>query len=146
MSVSDVSAVSSGVSSSQIQQMQANMKQMRANFDQLQQSLASGDLTGAQAAYSSIQQLQGSNPPPGGANSTMQQDFAALGQVLQSGDVTGAQKAFAQTQSDMKSSRHAHRPPPSDDSSASSAGTILSSAESTIQARSICRFETLSDR
>ena len=129
MSVSDVSAVSSGISSSSFQQMQANMKQMKAEFDQLQQSLASGDLTGAQAAYSSIQQLQGSNPPPGGANSKMQQDFAALGTALKSGDVAGAQKAFAQMQSDMKASRQAHRPQ-ADDSSASSASTILSSANS----------------
>ena len=79
MSISDVSGAATLVSSSQLQQMQANSQQMKSNFDQLSKSLAAGDLSGAQQAYAAIEKLQGANPPPGGANSQVQQDFTDLG-------------------------------------------------------------------
>ena len=91
---------------------QSPFQQQRDYFSQLQQSLGSGDLTGAQQAFNSLQQLvqngQAKNGGQGGGNSTLQNDFAALGQALQSGDTTAAQKAFATLQQDLQKVRQAH--------------------------------------
>ena len=73
-------------------------------FKQLSDSLSSGDLAGAKAAYQSLQQLA----PQGQAqNSDPNSPFAALGKALQSGDLTGAQSAFSQLQAAHKG-HHGH--------------------------------------
>lgn len=77
-----------------------------ALFKQLSDSLSSGDLAGAQAAYQSLQQLA-----PNGAqaqNSDPNSPFAALGKALQSGDLTGARSAFQQLQAAHKGHHHHH--------------------------------------
>ncbi len=104
-----ISALSSNLITDLSQQYQQNpLQQIRKDFNQLASALQSGDLSGAQSAYSSIQQLlqdnQSSSNSITGSNgtSTIQNDFATLGQALQSGDLSQAQSAFSQLQSDFK--------------------------------------------
>ncbi len=93
------SAVSLTSASGQTQ-AQNPMKEIMQDFKQLASALKSGDLSGAQKAYSALQQLlpdqsQGGNP--------VSTDFAALGKALQSGDLSTAQSAFSQLQNDLQS-------------------------------------------
>ena len=107
MSVSNVS------SSSVVTQTdwRSVVNQFKQDFKQLASSLQSGDLAGAQKAYTALQQLLQSNQSGGqssnaqqasSSNNPIQNDFAALGQALSSGDLSGAQSAFSQLQTDMK--------------------------------------------
>jgi DNA-binding FadR family transcriptional regulator len=101
-----ISSISSNSSISQID-WRSLMNQWKQDFKQLASALQSGDLAGAQKAYSALQQLQQNNQPGGqqqasSGNNPIQNDFAALGQALSSGDLAGAQTAFSQLQTDMK--------------------------------------------
>jgi hypothetical protein len=89
-------AVSS--SSSTFSQLQTYLQQRRTDAQQLQQDIESGNLTGAQQDFSTIQTLAQSGPFNGNAYavSGRQQDFADIGQALQAGDITGAQQALTQ--------------------------------------------------
>ncbi|MGP0071704.1 MAG: hypothetical protein ACLPWF_07190 [Bryobacteraceae bacterium] len=104
-----ISALSSNLIADLSQQYQQNpFQKIQQDFKQLASDLQSGDMSGAQSAYASIEQLlpanQSSSSSPTGSNgsSTIQNDFAALGQALQSGDLSQAQSAFSQLQSDFK--------------------------------------------
>ena len=82
-------------------------QQRRQDFNQLSQALQSGDLAGAQQAFSDLQSLQSNNQSGTNTNSNssgnpISNDWAALGQALQSGDLTQAQSDFAQLQTDIK--------------------------------------------
>src|ERR1700733_13966556 len=96
-----ISAISSNLVND-LSQQQNPFRQIRQDFRQLASALQNGDLSDAQSAYSSIQQVLGANS--GSSNSsgsnTLQSDFAALGQALQSGNLGQAQSAFSQLQSD----------------------------------------------
>lgn len=89
----------SAVSSSSLsQQLQSYFKTRNSDVQQLGQALQSGNLTGAQAAYSTITSLaQGGPSAQGNAFlvAQRQQDFNAIGSALASGDLAGAQSAFA---------------------------------------------------
>jgi hypothetical protein len=93
------------------EQRQNPFQQVKQDFEQLASALQSGDLTGAQSAYSNIQQILQANPGASSSSSsstgsnTLQTDFAALGQALQSGNVNTAQNAFDNLQSDFQASR-----------------------------------------
>jgi hypothetical protein len=109
-----ISALSSSlISDLAPQHWQNPFQEIKQNFQQLASALQSGNLPGAQSAYSNIQQLlqgnQGSSTSNTSSTSTgsntLQNDFAALGQALQSGDLSTAQSAFAQLQSDFQASR-----------------------------------------
>ena len=112
-------------------------QQRRQDFQALQSALANGDLSGAQSAFSALQQLfqvaapgfaaaaststagasgvaavAGAAATSGSssgpaASSPLSGDWTALGQALSSGNLQGAQAAFAQLQSDFKSSLQA---------------------------------------
>jgi outer membrane protein assembly factor BamD (BamD/ComL family) len=108
----------SGLSSTLItdlapQQRQNPFQQIKQDFEQLARALQSGDLTGAQSAYSNIQQILQANPGASSSSTnstgsnTLQTDFAAIGQALQSGNVNTAQNAFDNLQSDFQASRTA---------------------------------------
>lgn len=107
-----ISALSSDLISDLSQQQWQNpFRQIKQDFNQLASALQSGNLSDAQSAYASIQQLlqaqqnsSNSNTSSTGSN-TLQTDFAALGQALQSGDLTQAQSAFSQLQSDFQAGR-----------------------------------------
>jgi hypothetical protein len=64
------------------------------SFVALVDSLKSGDLSGAQQAYSSLSQLQRFANP----NGQFAQVMSQIGQALQGGDVTGAQQALSSLQ------------------------------------------------
>jgi hypothetical protein len=91
-------------------------QRVRKDFAALKTSLASGDLTAAQNAFTTLQkdmqaigQAQSSQQTatttasPG--SSPLDTDLAAIGTALQNGDVQGAQSAFATLQKDMQQMR-----------------------------------------
>lgn len=79
---------------------QTAQSQRASDFKALEQALNSGDLAGAQKAYSTIQQ----NAPDKSGNNPFSTDFNAVGQALSSGDLGTAQSAFAKLQQDMQQS------------------------------------------
>jgi outer membrane protein assembly factor BamD (BamD/ComL family) len=107
--MTSISALSSNlINDLSRQQRQNPFQEIKQDFNQLASALQSGDLSGAQSAYSNIQQLFQANPGASPSNATsngsntVQSDFAALGQALQSGDLSQAQSAFSQLQSDVR--------------------------------------------
>jgi hypothetical protein len=88
---------------------------MSKYLEQLGRSLQSGDLSGAQSAFSSLQQLL----PNSSANqaqtiqqttqNTLNTDIATLGQALQTGDLSKAQDAFTKLRQDMQTAQKGHR-------------------------------------
>ncbi len=82
---------------------QSTANQERQSFKQLASSLQSGDLSGAQKAFSTLQNLLSSNQS-GSQNSPIKNDLTALGQALSSGDISTAQSDFSQLQTDLQSS------------------------------------------
>jgi hypothetical protein len=90
-----ISALSSNLITDLSQQVRQNpFQQIQREFKQLAGALQSGNLSDAQSAYSSIQQLllgnQSSSNSSAGSNgsSTIEKAFAALGLALQSGDLS----------------------------------------------------------
>jgi hypothetical protein len=146
MSISGVSS-SSGLSQTD---SQSSVNQLRQTFKQLAGSLQSGDLAGAQQAFTSLEKLlqsQSSKVQPASTpQSPVQSDLAALGQALGSGDLSAAQADFSKLQKDLQpagqssassqSRRHGHhhRPEASDsDSSAAAPNTTASTTTATSQ-------------
>jgi len=106
MSISSISAASL----SQDVLASSNSAQQEA-LQSLQQSLASGDVNGAQSAFRTLQALfQNSATTTGStlsSNSQLSSDLSALGSALNSGDVPSAQSAFATVLGDLKNSASA---------------------------------------
>lgn len=110
-----VSGISSTTDATQTD-WQSTLSQRQQYFNALDQALQSGNLTAAQSAYSSLQQLAptgsqsstSTSSSNGTSTSSLGSDFSALGKALQSGDLAGAQKAFAQVQQDMQTTRTGH--------------------------------------
>jgi len=84
----------------------SNSNQLQQAFRTLQNSLASGDLNGAKAAFQTVQKLNQNSATAGGSSlsssSQLSTDLTALGSALSSGDLSTAQSAFATVQSDLK--------------------------------------------
>ncbi|HYW37324.1 MAG TPA: hypothetical protein VE957_04355 [Terriglobales bacterium] len=84
----------------------SNSTQLQQALQTLQNSLASGDLNGANSAFQTVQRIsQLSATLSGGSQSSSSQlstDLAALGGALSSGDLSTAQSDFATVQSDLK--------------------------------------------
>ncbi|MGD0823939.1 MAG: hypothetical protein ABR908_05110 [Terriglobales bacterium] len=80
------------------QELQSFYQNRNADLSQLGSALKSGDLNGAQQAYSTLASL-GQNGPFANSEpfskSSRAQAFETIGQDLQSGDLAGAQAAFA---------------------------------------------------
>jgi hypothetical protein len=82
--------------------------QQKSEFQQLGQALQSGNLAGAQQAFSALQQNAPQGPSGQSAQgNSSQSPFAALGQALQSGNLSAAQQAFSQLQ--QAGGHHHHR-------------------------------------
>ncbi len=100
----------SAASLSQYVLASSNSNPLQQSLQALQNSLASGDLNGAQAAFQAVQKLSQSLATASGigassSNSTqLTTDLAALGSALSSGNLSSAQSAFATVESDLKSS------------------------------------------
>lgn len=82
----------------------------RKTFLTLAQAINSGDLSGAQQAYSALTQLQSGNQGLGAdPNNPLTQALNQIGQSLQDGDITGAQQALASLQQQTQGAhRHHH--------------------------------------
>jgi len=102
MSVSPISAASL----SQYVLQAGNPTQQKQALQSLQNTLASGDLNGAQSAFQTLQTLYQNAATASGSSlsSQLSTDLTALGSALTSGDLSTAQSAFATLQSDLKSS------------------------------------------
>jgi soluble cytochrome b562 len=88
--------------------------QFRQDFDDLSQALQSGDLSGAQTAFASIEQMRpdnnvtqatSANSATQPVNGPLRADMDALSKALKSGDLKGAQDAFKQLQQDAQAVR-----------------------------------------
>jgi hypothetical protein len=102
------------------------------DFGTLVSSLNSGNLSGAQAAYSSLSQLQGN----GQGSSTSPdipfgQALSQIGQDLQSGNLTGAQQALSSLQQLRGSHHHGHHGGSNTSQPPASAATVSGPAAST---------------
>jgi hypothetical protein len=104
-----ISSVTSSLATGLSQANPPNLfKQLQQDFKQLNESLQSGDLSGAQQAYTSIQKLMGNDvtasqtQASGSTANPVQNDFAAPGQALQSGDLSTTQSAFTQLQQNLQ--------------------------------------------
>jgi hypothetical protein len=152
MSISGVSSTS-GLSQTD---SQSSVNQLRQTFKQLASSLQSGDLSGAQKAFSALETLLQSNQstspsstvqPASTTPTPVQNDLAALGQALSSGDLSTAQSTFAQLQKDLQPATqtgasgksvgsahrhgHHHRSAGSDSDSSSTTASTTASTTST---------------
>jgi len=68
----------------------------RQTFNQLVSALNSGELSGAQQAFSALGQLQSSGQgPPGNSKTPFTQALGQIGQALQNNDVTAAKQALS---------------------------------------------------
>jgi hypothetical protein len=86
---------------SQYLALTSNVGASQQAWQSLQQSLASGNLTTAQTAFNTYQQLN-QNLTGSSASSQFATDMTALGQAIGSGDLTTAQQAFTTVQNDLK--------------------------------------------
>jgi outer membrane protein assembly factor BamD (BamD/ComL family) len=109
-----IDSISANPRTNQTEETQNDFLQIGKNFERLGQALQSGDLSGAQSAFSSLQQLlPGSSAtqaqtPQQTDQSTFITDVNAIGQALQSGDLSKAQDAFNKLQQDMQSTHKGH--------------------------------------
>ena len=85
----------------------SNVSASQQAWQSLQQSLASGNLSAAQAAFNRYSQLNQSLSTASGSTSSsssqLSTDMKALGSAIGSGDLSTAQSAFATVQNDLKS-------------------------------------------
>lgn len=98
--------------------LRSSVRQAHRDFDQLVQSLQSGNLSAAQQAYTSFQQIQAgqtsSTPTQTGAVAAttaanpVASDWSALGQALQSGSLSSAQGALGTLQQDAQAAWQSH--------------------------------------
>ena len=86
----------------------SNSTQMQQILKNLQNSLTSGDIKGAQTALQSLQKLFKNSATASGSTlsstSQLSTDLTALGSALSSGDLSTAKSAFATVQKDLKTS------------------------------------------
>jgi hypothetical protein len=107
MSVSGISSMN--FQDFHIQTMQSRVQQFRQEFQQLGQDLQSGNLSGAQADFATLQQLGPQGNSAQGTDS-ITQDFNLLAQDLKSGNLSAAQQDFTKIQQDVQTQQatHAH--------------------------------------
>lgn len=137
MSISSISSVASGYQPT-LNNWLNNLSQIRQGFKDLASALQSGDLTAAQTAFASLQQLlpnssagnQTQNGQQGSGQNPFATDFSALAKALQSGDLSAAQTAFAKLQQDTQSvqGHHHHHHHKASASTQSTASTTSSSS------------------
>jgi hypothetical protein len=125
--MTNISAASAG-SAWFLQQANSERATARQAFQQLSSALQSGDLAGAQTAYSTLSQSIGTN-----ANSPLASALQQIGSDLQSGDLTGAQATLSalqqQTQAQRAHHHHHHGKPNNDAQSAQQAQSASGVAE-----------------
>jgi outer membrane protein assembly factor BamD (BamD/ComL family) len=102
MSVSGIS--SSNFSTYSTQDSQNQLQQIQQAFQQLGQDLQSGNLSGAQSDFATLQQLapQLNSVSSAQSNNPIAQAFAQLSKDLQSGNLSAAQQDFTTIQQDFQ--------------------------------------------
>jgi len=136
-----VSGISSTNSVSQ-NDWQSKFAQSQQYFNALGKALESGNLSAAQSAFSSLQQLmpnssQNSTTTTGaGGTNSIGSAFNALGQALQSGNLADAQKAFAQVQQTMQTAQFGHH------HSSQSRAASTSTSTSTVSQSTLNQIQT----
>jgi phosphoenolpyruvate carboxylase len=105
MSIGAISSISAaGLGQSVFQA--GNGNQLQQTLQTLQNTLASGDLSGAQSAFQTLQSIFQNSATASGrvgsSNSQLSTDLNTLGSALSSGNVSSAQSAFATVLSDLK--------------------------------------------
>jgi soluble cytochrome b562 len=142
MSLSPLSSVDNTYQTYQTN-WQNNLNQIRQGFRNLASALQAGDLSGAQQAFTTLQQLlpnsstgnQTQNGQQGSGQNTFATDFQALGQALKSGNLTDAQAAFSKLQQDRQSVQghhpHHRHHRGSDSTPSTGSPTATSSAQTT---------------
>jgi len=101
MSISPVSAASLA----QFVLSSSNSNKLQQTLQNLQNSLSSGDLNGAQSAFQNLQQINQGLATTAGSNSNESQlssDLTSLGSALSAGDLSTAQSALTTVQADLK--------------------------------------------
>ena len=101
-----ISAITSG-NTYQASNIQSKYKQQMQDFQDLAGALQSGDLSGAQKAFTTLQNDL-PNIQQGGQNNPLSSDFSDLASALKSGNLQDAQKAFAKLQQDMQAVQQGH--------------------------------------
>ena len=103
MSISSISFMNTPTD---IQNLPAMMRQRQQDFQSLASSLKSGNLTGAQQAYSDLQAMASaktSSTSSASGTGPFQQDFTALGKDLSAGNMSQSQTDFTKMTSDVQS-------------------------------------------
>ena len=101
-----ISAISGSATSYQPVTQQSEFRQ---DFRKLINSITSGDLSGAQQAYSALTQAQDAGQGPASdPNSPFAQAINQIGQALQNGDLSGAQQALASLSQQAQGAHHHH--------------------------------------
>ena len=101
----NVSGISLPATQYQTGQITSTRNTIGSDFAELQEALQSNDLSGAQSAFTSIQdemQNSGDVSDPSSDSSQLAGDFQAIGNALQSGNISSAGNAFATFQKDMQ--------------------------------------------
>jgi hypothetical protein len=123
MSISISSAVGSAY---QNYQTDSSKDQFKKDMQSIQAALQSGDISGAQDAFSKLQELQQQKVSKNGSSpDQVQKDMKTLQSALDSGNLQDAQSAFTQLQTDMKAhggGHHKHHQ--SQDASVQSTATV----------------------
>lgn len=88
-------------------QSSSSVSGLQQSFVTLVSALISGNLSSAQQAYSSLNQLQSNGQGPS-ANSPASQALSRIGQALQSGNLTVAQQALSSLQQAQSGHHHGH--------------------------------------
>jgi hypothetical protein len=109
-----MSTVSSSTSASGASQAGSpiNFQQIKSDFQALSTALQSGDLSGAQQAYASLQKdapglFQTASTQNAASTNPLEAALNNIGTALQSGDITAAQQAFSSLQA-AQPHRHRH--------------------------------------
>jgi len=103
MSVSGIS--SSNSLSGSLQSWQAKAQKIQSEFQQLGQDLQAGNLSQAQADFSTLSQ---NDSGPLRSNSALAQAFNSLGTALHSGNLSAAQQAYSTLQQDVQQAGQGH--------------------------------------
>jgi len=111
MSISSISSVTDPYQTNQTNG-QNNFAQFRKDFQAIGSALQSGDLAGAQKAFTDLQQLlpdsSASNQTQNGQQNPFTADMDALSKALSSNNASDAQTAYAKLQQDMQSVQGHH--------------------------------------
>jgi len=113
MSISSISSVTDPYQTYQTTNGQNNFAQFRKDFQAIGSALQSGDLTGAEKAFTDLQQLMPNSSTSNQTQNAQQNPFAtdmnALSSALSgTGNLNDAQAAYAKLQQDMQSVQGHH--------------------------------------